>query len=119
MKHYHQKVRLSDSWTKALVSSRRAMARTCFFTCLLATAAVSTSYTKGSPCLSRLDKVPKAHVRRVFASSKRTRPGRKTPRSSSYVVRSLMTSFGSDCFGSPLFPSLDSHPYFLRTDRAA
>lgn len=70
------KVRLSDSRTKALASSRRAMAKTSFFTCLLATAAVSTSYTKDSPCLSRLDKVLKAHVRRAFASSKwkRQRP---------------------------------------------
>lgn len=73
------KVRLSDSRTKALASSRRAMAKTSFFTCLLATAAVSTSYTKDSPCLSRLDKVLKAHVRRAFASSKwkRQRPQRR------------------------------------------
>lgn len=73
------KVRLSDSRTKALASSRRAMAKTSFFTCLLATAAVSTSYTKDSPCLSRLDKVLKAHVRRAFASSKwkRQRPQRQ------------------------------------------
>ena len=81
------KVRLSDSRTEALVSSRRAMAKTCFFTCRLATVAVSTSYAKDNACLSRWDKGLRAHVRRALASSRRKRPDRKTPRSSSDVVR--------------------------------